>query len=141
MSRQNGTIEIHLSARERLIAWAQRQIRTLVWGMDIHPTARIALSALIDRTWPRGVHVGANCVIGEEVVVLTHDMSRGVYLDTRIEANCILGARSIILPGLTIGAGSLVHPGAVVTKDMPAGSEAVGNPAAIRPRLDGAPSP
>jgi acetyltransferase-like isoleucine patch superfamily enzyme len=107
-------------------------LRTGLWGMDIHPTAEIAPTALIDRTWPRGVHIGARCRIGDEVVVLTHDMTRGVYLDTNIGAGTQLGPRAIILPGLTIGEDCIVMPGALVTKDMPARSIAMGSPATIQ---------
>ena len=102
--------------------------------MDIHPTARIAASALIDRTWPRGIHIGAGCVIDEQAVMLTHDMTRGIYFDTRLGARSHMGARSIVLPGLTVGEDCVIAPGAVVTKDMPPGSLAVGNPAEVRPR-------
>lgn len=114
--------------------WIQRVIQTRVWGMDIHPTARIEFTALIDRTWPRGIHIGADCRIGEEAVVLTHDRTRGYYLDTTIGARCHLGARSIVLPGLTIGEDCIIMPGAVVTKNMPPRSEAIGNPAVITSR-------
>ncbi|WP_296453645.1 DapH/DapD/GlmU-related protein [Phenylobacterium sp.] len=112
----------------------QRVIQVRFWGTDIHPSARIATTALIDRTWPKGVHIEAGCVIDEEVVVLAHDMTRGLYLDTRIGARTMLGARSIVMPGITIGADCVVAPGAVVTRDVPDGSYAVGNPASVEPR-------
>ncbi len=43
-----------------------------------------------------------------------------------------LGANSTILPGCTVGEGSVVAAGAVVTKDVPAWSLAVGSPARIK---------
>jgi serine acetyltransferase len=89
----------------------QRLIQTCLWRMDIHPSAWIAPTALIDRTWPKGIHVAAGCVIDHQAVVLTHDMTRGVYLDTRIGANCI------------------IEPGSVVNRDVPDGSHMMGNPA------------
>lgn len=97
--------------------------------MDIHPSARIAPTALIDRTFPKGIHIHANAIIDEEAVVLTHDMSRGLYLDTVIGENAIIGARAIILPGVTIGRDCVVMPGAMVNRDVPAGARVVGNPA------------
>jgi acetyltransferase-like isoleucine patch superfamily enzyme len=118
----------------RLHERIQRLIQTKFWGMDIHPSARIAPSALIDRTWPRGIHIGADCFIDEQAVVLTHDFTRGVYLHTRLGARCRLGPRAIVLPGLTLGDDCVVMPGALVTKDMPANSLAIGNPAEIRTR-------
>jgi acetyltransferase-like isoleucine patch superfamily enzyme len=112
----------------------QKWWRKRFWRMDIHTSATIHPTALIDRTWPRGVHIGADCRIAEEAVVLTHDFTRGLYLHTRIGPRTILGARAIIMPGLTIGEDCLVMPGAVVTRDMPAGTLAKGNPATISSR-------
>lgn len=109
-----------------------RLIQVKLWRMDIHPTARIAPTALIDRTWPKGIHILAGCEIDEEVVILAHDMSRGIYLDTTIGARTRLGARSIIMPGVTVGADCVVAPGAVVIRDMPDRSYALGNPAATQ---------
>ena len=128
---------MHWSLGKRLRAGVQRLIQTRVWGMDIHPSASIEPTALIDRTWPKGVHIGPQTSIGEEVVVLCHDMTRGIYLDTRIGARCVLGPRSIVLPGVSIGDDCMVMPGAMVTKDMPSGSVATGNPAEIRARAEG----
>ncbi len=97
--------------------------------MDIHPSAWIASTALIDRTWPRGIHIGADCHIDHQAVILTHDLTRGIYLDTRVGARSIIGARAIILPGITIGTDCIVAPGALVNKDLENGSSVVGNPA------------
>lgn len=109
----------------------QRLIRKHVWQMDIHPSARIAKTALIDRTFPKGIHIRADVVIDEEAVVLTHDMSRGVYLHTEIGENTIIGARAIILPGITVGRDCVVMPGALVNRDVPPGSRVMGNPAKV----------
>jgi acetyltransferase-like isoleucine patch superfamily enzyme len=119
-----------------LQASVQRLIQTRLWGMDIHPTARISTTALIDRTWPRGVHIAEHCVIEEQAVLLTHDMTRGIYMDTRLGARSHLGPRSILMPGLTVGEDCLVLAGAVVTKDMPPSTVAIGNPAKIMPRSE-----
>lgn len=48
-----------------------------------------------------------------------------------IEDRVWLGARCIILPGVTIGKGATIGAGAVVTKDVPAYAVAAGNPARI----------
>ena len=100
-------------------------------GMDIHPTAELSLTARLDRTFPIGVHIGAKSYVALEALVLTHDRTRGLYVHTRIGENCFIGARSIILPGVSIGDGSIVAAGAVVTKDVPPGSIVAGNPARV----------
>ncbi len=102
--------------------------------MDIHPSCVIEPTAYIDRTWPKGIHIGPGCYIGEHAVVLTHDMVRGLYLDTRIGARTTLGPRSIIMPGLQIGDDCEIAAGAVVIRDMPSECRAIGNPAEIQPR-------
>jgi len=49
----------------------------------------------------------------------------------RIGSGVWIGGGAIILAGMTIGDGCVVGAGSVVTRDLPAGSLAVGNPARI----------
>ena len=51
----------------------------------------------------------------------------------RIGRGCFIGARAIVLKGVTLGDRVVVGAGAVVTKDVPAGYLAVGNPAKLIP--------
>jgi acetyltransferase-like isoleucine patch superfamily enzyme len=101
------------------------------WGMNIHPSCRISRSAWLDRTNPKGVHIGAMSYVTFGATILTHDMCRGLYADTYIGRFCFIGARSVIMPGVTVGDGCIVAAGAVVTKDVPAFSIVAGNPATI----------
>ncbi len=50
-----------------------------------------------------------------------------------IEDNVTLGAGVVVCPGVRVGAGSFVAAGAVVIKDIPARSLALGVPAKMRP--------
>nr|WP_236042347.1 DapH/DapD/GlmU-related protein [Roseibium aggregatum] len=99
--------------------------------MDIHPTALFSLSARLDKTHPKGIHIGEGSYIAFDAAILTHDMTRALRLDTVIGKNCFIGARSIVLPGVTIGDGCVVGSGSVVTKDIPSGCAVAGNPAQI----------
>ena len=102
-----------------------------VWRKDIHPTARFSLTAKFDRTHPRGVHIGAESYVGFGAVILAHDFTRELRCDTVIGRRCFIGARAIVLPGVGVGDGSIVGAGAVVTRDVPAGSLVAGNPARV----------
>ncbi|MFT3968060.1 MAG: acyltransferase [Sphingobium sp.] len=99
--------------------------------MDIHPTVEFSLSAHFDKTYPTGVHVGEYSYVALQAMILTHDTTRRMYRDVRIGRNCFIGARSLILPGVTIGDGSIVAAGSVVIRDVPPGSIVAGNPARI----------
>lgn len=123
--------QIRRSLLTRLGARFRHWIQTRVWGMDIHETCRIDAAAWIDRTWPRGVHIGKGTVVCAHAVVLTHDFTRGIYLDTVIGDRCAIGPRAIVMPGVKIGDDCIVMPGALVNKDMPPNAMALGNPAII----------
>lgn len=104
---------------------------TRFWGMDIDPTARFSLSVRFDKTYPKGIHIGAYTLVAFDTVILAHDMTRGLYLHTRIGKCCFIGGRSIIFPGIQIGDECIVGAGSVVTKDVPPRCIAAGNPARI----------
>jgi len=53
-----------------------------------------------------------------------------------LEDNVWLGGSVVVCPGVTIGANSIIGAGAVVTRDIPANSIAVGNPARVIRALD-----
>lgn len=70
------------------------------------------------------INIGANVSISAEVCILTadHDLQTSEF-NTRIRPVAIedyvfIGTRAIILPGVTLGEGSAVAAGAVVTKSV-----------------------
>lgn len=72
-------------------------------------------------------------VVGKHISEITDQdkisMVRGGYdADVIIESGCWIGTRAIILKGVTIGRGSIIGAGAVVTKDVPPYSVYVGVP-------------
>lgn len=91
------------------------------------------------------VVIGDQVSIGQDVIVLTntHEIgppsNRGGLskdIPVRIGHGCWLGARSVILPGVTVGDGAVVAAGAVVSKDVPPNALVGGVPARVIRMLD-----
>lgn len=109
----------------------RRAVLIHAWGMDLHPTVQLSTSAKLDRTYPSGVHVGEHSFLAFESRILTHDRTRGLYLDTYVGRNCFIGGRALIMPGVTVGDDCVVAAGAIVVKDVPPRSIVAGNPAKV----------
>ncbi|SDC38881.1 sugar O-acetyltransferase [Nocardioides lianchengensis] len=86
------------------------------------------------------IEIGDDVQIGPNVQLLTptHPVEPGPRRDKweaaepiTIGDNVWLGGGVIVCPGVTIGADTVVGAGSVVTKDLPAGVIAVGNPARV----------
>ena len=93
------------------------------------------------RMWVHdSVTIGDNVKVGACVLITDTDAHPLDYLDRRtsndgtksapivIEDDVWVGAHSIILKGVTIGARSIIGAGSVVTKNIPADCVAAGNP-------------
>jgi len=102
-----------------------------VWKMDLGEGAVISLSAKLDKTNPRGIHIGRYTVVTFGAAILTHDHVNGYDHDVHIGDDCFIGAHSIILPGVTIGDHCIVSAASIVARNVPAGSLVAGNPARI----------
>ena len=97
-----------------------------------------------------GIQIGNNVLMGRKVFITdnAHGISDRILLDTApnkrflaskgpviIEDNVWIGEMVCIMPGVRIGKGSIIGANAVVTKDVPPYSVAVGNPARIVKQL------
>ena len=104
---------------------------TKVYGMDIHKTARISLGAKLDKTNPKGVHIGKDSYLAGGVIFFTHDYCRAIHADTFLGEKCFVGSNAIIMCGVKIGDEVIIGSGTIVTKDIPSNSIVVGNPGKI----------
>ena len=86
------------------------------------------------------IYVGDNVMMAPNVVLATAahsvlpELRRKGYqynAPVRIGEDCWLGAGVIVLPGVTIGRGSVIGAGSVVTKDIPENVVAFGNPCRV----------
>ena len=88
-----------------------------------------------------GITIEDNVQIGPEVTMVTtnHDFNDRYTLICKgihIKKNVWIGARAVILPGVTIGENAVIAGGAVVTKDVEPNTVVGGNPAKVIKRLD-----
>ena len=103
-------------------------------GIEIHPGATIGRRFFIDHGM--GVVIGETAVVGDDVT-LYHGVTLGGTSWNKgrrhptLEDGVVIGAGAKVLGPITIGARAKVGSNAVVVKDVPAGTTAVGNPARI----------
>ena len=77
-----------------------------------------------------GCWIGPRVVITNAKYPLSPDTKKHLKGAT-IEANAIIGANAVLLPGITIGQKALIGAGTVVTKNVPSHKVVVGNPMVI----------
>lgn len=112
----------------RFYPWYLRK----VYKMDIGKNVQISWKAHLDKSVnPKGIHIGDESQVLNGAMILSHDACRRLKADTRIGKNCVIGVRSIILPGVTIGDSVLIGAGSIVTHNIPNNCSVAGNPAKI----------
>jgi acetyltransferase-like isoleucine patch superfamily enzyme len=99
-------------------------------GMKVGDNTAFALMVMVDVFFPEKIFIGNNSIIGYNTTILAHEYLVHEYRlgEVHIGSNVMIGANSIILPGVTIGDYAVVGAGTVVHKDVAAGSFVAGNP-------------
>lgn len=88
---------------------------------------------------PYLIEIGDNVTISSRVQFITHDNSickifskyTDVFGRIKIGDNCFIGANTIILPGVSVGKGTIIGAGSVVTKSFDGNVVIGGNPAKV----------
>lgn len=87
------------------------------------------------------ITIGDGTEIGPGTQILTADHPREAAVRAKglefgraitIGRNVWIGGGALLLPGVSVGDGAVIGAGAVVTRDVPSGATAVGNPARVR---------
>lgn len=123
-----------LALRRFLLRLGGVKLGAMVWGLERcsfeSPHVSLGSGSYVNAGCSfegRGrIRIGSNCLLGPEVLILTshHPLGGGGEIARHSEPlpvtvgdGCWLGARAMILPGVTIGEGVVVAAGAVVTTD------------------------
>ena len=131
-------------------SWERKRAYLLRQGAEIGSDTRINCKVRAFGTEPYLVHIGKDCLIADDVHFITHDggikvlNSLGYFDGERMDSiapifigdNVYIGTGAYIMPGVKIGSNSIIGAGAIVTKDIPSNSVAVGVPAKVYEQID-----
>jgi acetyltransferase-like isoleucine patch superfamily enzyme len=130
--------------------WLYRQI-----GVNIGEDCTIEMYANLDDQFPELIFLEGNTGPSRHVIIICHDDAaakaghdetsetgfvdrHGFVAPVIMKRYSAAAAGSILLPGVTLHEGALVGAGAVVTRDIPAHSVAVGVPARVIKKISAA---
>ena len=106
-------------------------------GLRLGRDVFVAGGTFLDPDFAFLIEIGDETTISLEVMVLAHDASTRRHIGysrvapVRIGRRVFVGARAVILPGVTIGDDAIVAAGAIVTRDVAPGMVVAGNPARV----------
>ncbi len=118
--------------------WKNKLYRLI--GIRVGRQTAIAFKVTMDILFPELIRIGRNTIIGYNTTILAHEYLVNEYRlgEVEIGDEVLIGANTLILPGVQIGDRAVVAAGSVVTRDVPPGAFVGGNPA--RPLKRRAPS-
>ena len=126
-----GAAWLHRRGR-RLLARFVSHLNRALTGIEIHPGATIGRGVFIDHGM--GVVIGETAVVGDDVTLYQGvtlggtGKERGKRHPT-LEDGVVVGVGAAILGAITVGRGAKIGAGAVVLRDVPPHTTAVGVPA------------
>ena len=104
-------------------------------GIEIHPGAKIGNGVFFDHGMGivigETAEIGDGCTIYHGVTLGGTSLYKGAKRHPTLGRDVVVGAGAKVLGGFEVGDGAKVGSNAVVTKPVPAGATAVGNPARI----------
>ena len=122
------------------LAYALSNLASLIFGVDIHPAARIGSGVMLDHGV--GIVIGETAVIDDNVSILQNVTLGGTGKEhgdrhPKVRSGVMIGAGAKILGNIEIGTMSRVAAGSVVLKEVPPYSTVAGVPAKVVRRNNG----
>ncbi|MFB9885959.1 serine O-acetyltransferase [Balneatrix alpica] len=126
--------------RKTLAIFLQNQI-SVVFGVDIHPAARIGKGIMLDHA--TGIVIGETSVVEDDVSILQNVTLGGTGKESgdrhpKIRAGVLISAGAKVLGNIEVGNGAKIGAGSVVLKPVPPHTTVAGVPAKVVgvPRTD-----
>ena len=87
-------------------------------GMRLGQGVTIASGVMLDFFFPELIEIGENTIIGMDAMLLTHEFLHDRFRVGRVQigANCLVGAKSTVLAGVTIADGTVISAMSLVHK-------------------------
>lgn len=122
------------SQGRKVLALALQSRISEVFGVDIHPAAKIGEGILLDHG--TGVVIGETAVVGNRVSLMHGVTLGGTGKEVgdrhpKVSDGALIGASATILGNIKIGKGAMVAAGSLVLKDVPPHSMVAGIPAKV----------
>lgn len=151
-NRVRNKRRFHLMKKQSLMVdpcTGKRQKYWIKCGANIKGKINIGYDVYFDASNASYITIEDKVWIASRCLILCHkrdmsnycvgdDYNRLPYLHKEVilKKGCTIGMGSIIMPGVTIGEGAMIGAGSVVTRDIPAWTIAVGNPAKVVKEID-----
>ncbi|CAH9094821.1 unnamed protein product [Cuscuta epithymum] len=117
-----------------VLALALQSRASEVFGVDIHPAAKMGEGILLDHA--TGVVIGETAVIGNRVSLMQGVTLGGTGKEIgdrhpKVGQGALIGAGATILGNIKVGEGAMIAAGSLVLKDVPPHSMVAGIPAKV----------
>lgn len=100
-------------------------------GMRIGKDVSVGLGAMFDIFFPELIEIGDNCILGYSSTILCHEFLVREFRTgkVRIGKDCMIGALSLVMPGVDVGDGATVAAYSLVNRDVEKNASVGGVPA------------
>ena len=102
-------------------------------GMKLGKNVTIASGVTLDYFFPELIEIGDNAIIGMDAMLLTHEFLHDRWRSGKVTigSNVLVGARSTVLAGVSIGDGAKISAMSLVHKSVPGGAFVGGVPIGV----------